>query len=146
MGAATEATVMLSRRLCPGTPSNVCFSELSEGFRTGAGGVIPRRSEAARVMRGAMVGAAVLATAMLSARLWPGTFANVFASRSLVSGARGTEGPPVTTAWPERKAAALVMRGTMSGAACVAGRGRALKSGLPFARRGPPVVEGLEGA
>lgn len=150
VGAPTEATEIVSRRLCPGTPSKVCLlsDPPSDGSRrlTGAGGGSPSLRAVARVMRGAMVGAAVDATAMLSARLCPGTFANVLASCSLVSGARGTDGPPFSTICPARRAAAFVVRGTMSGAACVVGRARARNNGLPFARRGWPVVEGFEGA
>jgi len=71
VGAWTDATEMVSLRLWPGTPSNVCLSVPSVALvlLTGAGGGRPSRRAVARVMRGAMVGAAVDATAMLSARL-----------------------------------------------------------------------------
>ena len=68
---------------------------------------------------------------MVSARLCPGTFANVWASRSLVGGVLGAEGT-LPTASPARRAAARVDRGMISGLVVVAGTGRARKTGLPF--------------
>ena len=135
MGAFDDATAMLSRLLCPGTPSNVFTwpSAVSDRDRTTAGaGVCPSLSDAARVIRGAIVGAAVDATEIVLVRLWPGTFANVSAWRSFVTGARGVL-CAFSIGWPARSAAAFVMRGTMVGLSCDAGRGRALNAGLPFA-------------
>lgn len=64
-GGRVLATEIVSRRLCPGTPSNVCeFAASVVAARTlGFGGVSsPMRSDAARVMRGATAGGAVDAT------------------------------------------------------------------------------------
>ena len=90
VGGRVLATAMLSRLLCPGTPSNVafCCAALAMLGRFLSSGLIPSRRDAARVMRGATVGGAVDATWIVSERLWPGTFANVSARRSLVGAAR----------------------------------------------------------
>lgn len=130
-GGFVLGTAMDSRRLCPGTPSNpgaLGFAGESPFAVVGrfgfSGGFWPRRSDAARVMRGATTGGAVLATAIVSARLCPGTFANVFASCSFVGGARGLFS--FSRDIPARSAAARDMRGTMSGSRRLAGTGRAL--------------------
>jgi len=91
-------------------------------------------------MRGAMTGGAVEATTMVSVRLCPGTFAKVFAKASLLRGRRGPEGV-CSTNKPARRAAALVVRGTMSGLACVEGTGLALNEGRD--RLVPPAVDGF---
>lgn len=100
LGGLVLETENDSRRLCPGTPSNVRFcasfsaaaalasssalafacASVMMGFgRTGRGGVAPEiRSDAARVMRGATAGGAVEATAMDDVRLCPGTSKNIF--------------------------------------------------------------------
>jgi hypothetical protein len=151
-GALDDATAMLSRLLCPGTPSNVlvapCFPFSSSVklllIITGGGPACPNRKLAARDILGAIIGAAVDATEMVEARLCPGTFANVWARRSLDTGARGV-------LWlfsmvrPARRAAALVIRGTMSGLSCVAGTARALNSAFPFGLvlDFPPAVDAL---
>jgi len=149
VGANTEATDIVSLRLCPGTPSKVflVFLELAILFVVGVGAAsFPSLNAAARVIRGAITGAAVDATAMLSARLCPGTFANVFASRSLESGARGVE-VVLSITTPARRAAARVVRGWISGLICVEGIALARKWGLPFVLSRPllppPTVEGL---
>lgn len=145
VGAFTLATVMVSLRLCPGTPSNVAFN--ASGYLGAAcsdrllfsvsGGGRPSRRAAARVILGATTGGAVLATVIVEDRLCPGTFSKVCASRSLLSGPRG---PAVfSTGRPARKAAARDIRGTMSGAACVAGKGRALNGDLPL----PPSLDSV---
>ena len=146
-----------SRRLCPGTPSNVFFcASFSAAFarssaaafafacasvtidlgRTGLGGVAPSMHiDAARVMRGGILGAAVDATGMDSVRLWPGTFANMRWSASLDGGVRelARSNPIVLggVSTPERRSAARVVRGTMVGEAWEAGISRALK-GVPW--------------
>lgn len=151
VGALTDGTDMDSLRLWPGTPSKVFFAKSSELIvllLDCGSSWIPSLSAAARVMRGAIAGAAVEATAMLPARLCPGTLANVFASCSLVGGVLGAEGF-FSTSCPARKAALRVVRGTISGLAVVAGTGRARKTGLPFVVSLPllPAVEGaLEAA
>jgi len=134
VGAPTDATEMVSLRLCPGTPSNVLRAESAVAglLTTAGGGCWPSLNAAARVMRGATTGAAVEATAIVSDRLCPGTFANVLASCSFVKGARGADGPLLSTAAPARRAAARVLRGTMSGLVCVAGSARARNKGLPL--------------
>ena len=88
VGVPVLATLIVSRRLCPGTPSNVFlrFSSTAGRRSTGfsfSGSLIPSRKAAAFVMRGATAGAAVLATWMVLERLCPGTFSNVCARRSL---------------------------------------------------------------
>jgi hypothetical protein len=150
VGANTEATVIVSLRLCPGTPSKVFLtsSELVILFLAGVGAAsVPSLNDAARVIRGAITGAAVDATAMLSVRLCPGTFAKVFASRSLESGARGAvDVLSATASTPARRAAARVVRGWMSGLIWVYGMGLARKWGLPLVLSLPllpPTVEGL---
>ena len=115
------ATAMLSRLLCPGTPSKVSAgvapADLAFAIPLGFSGVgstvCPSLRDAARVMRGATVGGAVDATVMVSERLWPGTPANVFAMDSGVAGCRFGETAGSTV--PMRRAAARDMRGTMSG-------------------------------
>ena len=142
-----------SRRLCPGTPSNVFFcASFSAAFarssaaafafacasvtiglgRTGLGGVAPSmRIDAARVMRGGIDGANVEATGIDSVRLWPGTFANMRWSASLDGGVRGlARSNPIVlggVSTPERRSAARVVRGTMVGETWEAGISRALK-------------------
>ena len=185
VGAFTLATAKLSLLLCPGTPSNILsfiFSTLSLAVLPcpglplslsssvkllflcpggGFAGVVPNLKLAALVIRGAIVGAAVDATVIVSLRLCPGTFAKVCASLSFDGGVRATWGictPPVfsSAAWFARRAAAFVVRGTMSGLAFDEGAGRALKPGFPFAFSLvllllapllllplPPTVEGL---
>lgn len=154
VGAFTLATVIVSLRLCPGTPSNVAFDPSRlPAFVFGitckerllfsvSGGGRPSRRAAARVILGATAGGAVLATVIVEDRLWPGTFSNVCASLSLLSGPRG---PAVfSTGIPARRAAARDMRGTMSGAACVAGKGRALNGDLPLPPSLDPVLRRAE--
>ena len=139
-----------SRRLCPGTPSNVfaCASfsaalarssalalafasaNVMMGFgRTAFGGGVPSmRNDAARDMRGSIDGAAVEATGIESVRLCPGTFANIRWRASLEGGVRG----PLRSrsilggVTPARRSAARVVRGTMVGETCDAGISRAL--------------------
>ena len=139
LGGRVLATAMLSLLLCPGTPSNVAFASplFAAAVFFFSSGLMPSLREAARVMRGATVGGAVEATVMVSERLCPGTLANVCASRSFVGGARFT----VSMGMPARSAAALDIRGTISGATCVAGRARALNPGFadPFAD--PPACD-----
>ena len=112
---------------------------------------MPKRSDAARVILGAIAGAAVEATAMVSVLLCPGTLAKVSCCLSLGIGFLG-EAIVFSTGWPVRRAAAFVMRGTISGFAREAGTGRARKAGVPFALSRvllPFVVDGfvwLEGA
>jgi hypothetical protein len=145
VGAFDDATAMDSRRLWPGTPSKVLFAtsaELIDLLLICGSGCIPSRSDAARVMRGAIVGAAVEATAMTPARLWPGTLANVLTSCSFVGGVLGAEGTLVTMS-PARKAALRVVRGMLSGLTVEAGTGRARKAGLPFAL-GLPLLPAVE--
>jgi hypothetical protein len=97
VGAFALATAIDSRRLCPGTPSKrlvVPFLEFSWFVNalfliTGIGGACPSLRDAARVIRGAIIGGAVDATAMVLIRLCPGTLAKVSARRSLVTGPRG---------------------------------------------------------
>lgn len=155
VGGFVLETGIDSRRLCPGTPSNVALlavvsfalATVPFGFPFAAGTMLfrgdsadfcPIRNDAARVMRGANTGGAVLATVMVSERLCPGTFANVFARRSLVGGARSA----FSTGRPARRADARDMRGTIVGVAIVAGTGRALNSDLPFGVLSP-AREGL---
>ena len=142
-----------SRRLCPGTPSNVFFcASFSAAFahssaaafafacasvtiglgRTGRGGVAPSmRIDAVRVMRGGIIGANVEATGMDSVRLWPGTFANMRWSASLDGGVRGLARSDLMVlggvSSPERRSAARVVRGTMVGEAWEARISRTLK-------------------
>jgi len=100
VGAFTLATAIDSRRLCPGTPSKILvvpFLLLSSFVNdlclvTGGAAACPSLRDAARVIRGAMVGGAVDATEMVLVRLCPGTLANVCARRSLDTGPRGAEG------------------------------------------------------
>jgi hypothetical protein len=105
-------------------------------------------NDAALVIRGAIVGAAVLATVIVSARLCPGTFMN--ASRcsafDLISLAVWGVHLEVRVFSPRaRRAAALVVRGAISGASWVFGRGRARKRGFPFALYlVPPAEDGFE--
>ena len=100
--------------------------------RTGLGGVAPSmRIDAARVMRGGIVGGIVEATGMDSVRLWPGTFANMRCSASLDGGVRrlARSKPMVLggVSTPERRSAARVVRGTMVGEAWEARISRTLK-------------------
>ena len=116
----------------------------------------PNLNAAAFVNRGAIAGGAVDATLIVSARLCPGTFTNVFFARSR-SFARFSASPfslslrgggmrPVlavpmlvrgftlvtpSAVRPCRSSAALVRRGWMEGEMCVLGSGRARKEGLP---------------
>jgi len=169
MGAAVLATEIDPRLLCPGTPSNVlaCASfnaalALSSsaalalacaivmmGFgRNGVGGGAPEmRNEAARDMRGDIVGAKVEATAMDSVRLCPGTSANICRMASFEGGVRG----PGERCWilggvmPARRSAARVVRGTIIGVTWERGISRALKEvrreELPFVREELPTGE-----
>jgi len=94
VGALTLATAIDSRRLWPGTPSKRPLEEFSWLVNallliTWVGGACPSLRDAARVIRGAMVGGAVDATAMVFVRLCPGTLANVCARRSFDTGTRG---------------------------------------------------------
>lgn len=132
----SEGTLIVSRLLWPGTPSKMAavfgLVPLVVGggvFLGASGSGIPSLNEAALVMRGLIAGAFVEATWIVSVRLWPGTLAKVFASCSLDTGTRClfSEGAGTT---PARKAAALVVRGTMSGDAWDAGRPRALNWGF----------------
>lgn len=153
MGDLVLETENDSRRLCPGTPSNVfrcasfsaafarsssaalafaCASVMIGFGRTGLGGVAPSmRIDAARDMRGSIDGAAVDATGIDSVRLWPGTFANIRCSASLDGCVRGLvrSSPSVLggVSTPARRSAARVVRGTMVGEAWEAGISRALK-------------------
>ena len=111
--------------------------ELRIGF---GGGCCPSLREAARVIRGATTGGAVEATTMVPERLCPGTFAKVLARASLLRGRRGPEGF-CSTGTPARREAAFVVRGTMSGLACVEGSGLALNEGRD--RLVPPTVDGF---
>ena len=63
-GGRVDATAILSRLLCPGTPSKVaaCCSLLAIVGRFFSSGLIPSLRDAARVIRGATVGGAVDAT------------------------------------------------------------------------------------
>jgi hypothetical protein len=109
------------------------------------GGWMPCLRAAAFVMRGATTGGAVEATAMEVERLWPGTSMKACFCCSLVGITFGPLGEVLTT-MPARRAAALVVRGAISGTRVVAGRGLARKTGLPLAVRWPelrPAVEGL---
>jgi hypothetical protein len=144
VGAAVLATEIVSLRLCPGTPSKVFFCNPSEVFglavedlvedlirKDGFGWSLANLSEAAFVIRGAIVGGAVLATVIVSERLCPGTSRNTFVNSALDGATRGALGVFSKTI-PARKAAAFVVRGAISGATCVLGRARALKRGFPF--------------
>ena len=131
VGGFVLATEIDSRLLCPGTPSNVTFADSAASAvdSLGFGGTFwPNLNDAARDILGATTGGAVDATGMASARLCPGTFKKVSARRSLVTGTRLGESMTI----PARRAAALDMRGTMSGWTCVEGRGRALKRTFPL--------------
>lgn len=144
VGGATLATLIVSRRLCPGTPSNVVpfaraalevpLLDVGRGRgRAGSGALPPlMRSDAARVMRGATVGGAVDATWIVLERLWPGTSIKTCFSSSLVGATRGLAGFTVSTGAPARRAAARVVRGAMSGTSVVRGTGRALNGTPPF--------------
>lgn len=128
----SEGTLIVSRLLWPGTPSKIAavfgFVPLAVGgvvFLGASGSGIPSLNEAALVMRGLIAGAFVEATWIVSVRLWPGTLAKVFASCSLDTGTRCLFSEGARTI-PARNAAALVVRGTMSGDAWDAGRPRAL--------------------
>lgn len=156
VGALVDETGMESRLLCPGTPSNVpvpgdwVLSDFTGRVLTGVTGVWPRRNEAARVIRGAIVGAAVEATDMVPERLWPGTSIKRAFCCSLVGATLGFLGT-ASTAIPARKAAARVVRGTISGDVCVMGRGRALNCCFPpfvmlALRDVPPGEVAFEGA
>jgi hypothetical protein len=138
VGALVDATGMLSLLLWPGTPSNVFklgaagLSDLTDFIGAGGGTApLPILREAALVIRGAIAGAAVDATEIVPDLLCPGTSMNVAFCCSLVGAARGAAFL-VGTATPARSAAARVVRGTMSGEACVAGSGLALKVPLPL--------------
>ena len=148
VGVFVLATDMVSLRLWPGTPSKVprvtglvrapiSLVELRIGF---GGGCCPSLREAARVIRGATTGGAVEATTIVSERLCPGMFAKVLAKASLVRGRRGPEGF-CSTGMPARREAAFVVRGTISGLACVEGSGLALNEGRD--RLVPPTVDGF---
>ena len=148
VGVFVLATEMVSLRLWPGTPSKfprvggfvraaVSLAVLRVGF---GGGFCPSLREAARVMRGAITGGAVEATTIVSARLCPGTLANVFAKASLLRGRRGPEGF-CSTGTPARREAAFVVRGAISGFMCVEGMGLALNDGRD--RLVPPTVDGF---
>jgi len=85
VGAAVLATEIVSLRLCPGTPSKVFFCSPSEVFglpfeeagelvedlmrNAGLGWSFASLNDAAFVIRGAIVGGAVLATEIVSERL-----------------------------------------------------------------------------
>ena len=122
-----------SLRLCPGTPSNVSLVELVDDtcLVIFGAGLIPNLNAAAFVMRGAMVGAAVEATAMVVERLWPGTSKKASFCCSLVGATFGPFGASFRI-MPARRAAALVVRGAMSGTAVVDGTALAWKAGFPF--------------
>lgn len=169
VGTAVLATEIDPRLLCPGTPSNVlaCASfkaalALSSsaalalacaivmmGFgRNGFGGGAPAmRNDAARDMRGDIVGGKVDATDMDSVRLCPGTSANICRMASLEGGVRG----PGERRWTiggvmrARRSAARVVRGTIVGVTWERGISRALKEGrreeLPFVREELPAGE-----
>ena len=162
VGGAVLATEIDPRLLCPGTPSNVlaCASfnaalALSSsaafalacaivmmGFgRNGLGGVAPAmRNEAARDMRGDIVGAKVEATDMDSVRLCPGTSANICRMASFEGGVRGPgeRCGILGGVMPARRSAARVVRGRIVGMTWERGISRALKEGrreeLPFVR------------
>ena len=139
VGGRVLATAIVSLLLCPGTPANVAFTSAAlarAGFFFSSG-LIPSLREAARVILGAIVGAAVDATVIVSERLCPGTFAKVCARRSFVGGARFFSSMGI----PARSAAAFDMRGTISGAAWVGGRVRALKPGFLVPLADPPACE-----
>ena len=79
------------------------------------------------------MGEAVDATGIVLLRLCPGTFANVCAIRAFEMGGRGPAAAFFSTWRPARRAAALVVRGTMVGFSVVGGTRRALNTGFPFA-------------
>lgn len=87
-GASVEETAILSRRLCPGTPSKVKFCPFAAGgfgvARGFSGNLTPCLRAADLVMRGAITGGAVDATAITDDRLWPGTSMNAWILASLV--------------------------------------------------------------
>jgi len=110
VGVLVLETERDSRLLCPGTPSNVlaCASfkaafalsssaalalacaSVTIGFGRGLGGGAPSiRNDAARVIRGGIVGVRVDATGIESVRLCPGTFANILLRASFEGGVRG---------------------------------------------------------
>jgi hypothetical protein len=137
-----------SLRLCPGTPSKVSLLEVGADtclVILGAG-LIPSLNEAALVIRGAIVGAAVEATEMIVERLWPGTSKKAIFCCSFVGATLGPFGETFKT-MPARRAAALVVRGAMSGTIVVEGTALARKTGFPLAlSRLPlpaPTVEGF---
>ena len=103
---------------------------------------MPCLRAAAFVILGAMVGAAVEATTIVVERLCPGTSMKFCFCCSFVG---TTLGPLVSLyAMPARRAAALVVRGTISGTAVVDGTARARKAGLSLGfSRLVVVVEGL---
>lgn len=76
--------------LCPGTPSNVFVATPTDSLLLGGvEGSNPSLNDAARVILGTILGAAVDTTGIVSERLCPGTFSNVFFSCSLDGGVRG---------------------------------------------------------
>jgi len=137
-GGLVLITEIVSLRLCPGTPSKVSlllFSEETCLTVFGAGGLMPILSAAALVMRGAMTGAVVDATAIDVDRLCPGTSMKACICCALVGATFGAFRVGSSNTIPARSAAALVVRGEMSGTRVVAGRGLARKTGLPLALR-----------
>jgi len=146
----TLATTIIPRLLWPGTPSNVVFlSFVRNHCRRGMGcGARPRRREAAFVILGAIVGAAVEATVIMLFLLCPGTLANICAWRSFEISVRGPAVAVFSIKTPARSAAALVVRGTISSFSFVTGIGRALNSGFPFSFNLPwpllpPIAKGF---
>jgi hypothetical protein len=150
MGVLVLETENDSRRLCPGTPSNVFFcasfsaafalsssaafafacASVMIGFgRTGFGGGVPSmRNDAARDMRGSIDGVPVDATGMDSVRLWPGTFANIRFIASFEGGVRGPCSRSILGGvTPARRSAARVVRGMIVGETWEGGISRALK-------------------
>jgi hypothetical protein len=105
------------------------------------------RNEAARDMRGDIVGAKVEATGMDSVRLCPGTSANICRMASFEGVGRG----PGERCWilggvtPARRSAARVVRGRIVGVTWEGGISRALKERrreeLPFVREELPAGE-----
>ena len=168
VGAAVLATEIDSRLLCPGTPWNVlacasfnaalalsssaalalaCASVMIGFGRIGRGGGAPEmRNEAARDMRGDIVGAKVEATGMDSLRLCPGTSSNILRIASFEGGVRGPgERSILGCTMPARRSAARVVRGEMVGITWEGGISRALKEvrreDEPFVREELPAGE-----
>ena len=149
-GGLALVTEKLSRRLWPGTPSNIfSFISLTScglsfctfsllltarlAFGCASAAFLPSLSAAARDMRGSIEGGAVDATWITSDRLWPGTSRKAWICSCFVRGIWSLACELFCSrGMPARSDAARVVRGRIEGTAVVEGTGRALNGTFPL--------------